>query len=210
MHWVVVWVYPLTAVTAFKSGDVACPHTCLSVKTYFRFTWDHVDGSGSQINVPSSNEEDDTKDEADVHCLPWSSQGPSYVVHFVTPLSPSAPIHHTSIPTANSSGSTSITPTTHLQSDGSFPSLSLLPPKIWGSSWVPFPGCYMGQLSSIWPRAEQAYGLAADDNWGDGLHLTGQSITALVAGFKTLLGDATVHGDFTDILQPNQSFVMCV
>ena len=115
--------------TAFKSGDVACPHTCLSVKTYFRFTWDHVDGSGSQINVPSSNGEDDTKDEADVHCLPWSSQGPSYVVHFVTPLSPSAPIHHTSIPTANSSGSTSITPTTHLQSDGSFPSLSLLPPK---------------------------------------------------------------------------------
>ena len=196
--------------TAFKSGDVACPHTCLSVKTYFRFAQDHVDGSGSQIDVPSSNGEDDTEDETDVCCLPWSSQGPSRVVRFVTPLSPSAPIPHTSVPTANSSGSTSITPTTHLQSDGSFPSLSSLPPKIWGSSWVPSPGHYMGQLSSIRPRAEQAYGLAADDNPGDGLHLTGQSITALVAGFKTLLGDAAECGDFTDILYPNQSFVMCM
>ena len=196
--------------TAFKSSDVACLHTCLPVKTYFRFAQDHVDGSGSQINVPSSNEEDDTKDEADVHHLPWSSQGPCHVICFVTPLSPSAHIHHTSISTANSSGSTSITPTTCLWPDGSFLSLSLLPPKIWGSSWVLSPGHYMGQLSSIQPRAEQAYGLAADDNHGDGLHLTGQSITALVAGFKTLLGDAAECGDFTDILHPNRSFVMCV
>ena len=196
--------------TAFKSGDVARPHTCLSVKTYFRFAWDHADGSGSQIDVPSSNGEDDTEDETDVRRLPRSSQGPSRVVRFVTPLSPSAPIPHTSVPTANSSGSTSITPTTRLRSDGSFPSLSLLPPKIWGSSWVPSPGRYMGQLSSIRPRAEQAYGLAADDNRGDGLHLTGQSITALAAGFKTLLGDAAERGDFTDILHPNRSFVMCM
>ena len=196
--------------TAFKSGDVARPHTCLSVKTYFRFTWDHADGSGSQIDVPSSNGKDDTEDETGVRRLPRSSQGPSRVVRFVTPLSPSAPIPHTSVPTANSSGSTSITPTTRLRSDGSFPSLSSLPPKIWGSSWVPSPGRYMGQLSSIQPRAEQAYGLAADDNRGDGLHLTGQSITALAAGFKTLLGDAAERGDFTDILHPNRSFVMCV
>ena len=60
IHWVVVWVYPLTAMTVFKSSDVTHPHTCLSVKTYFRFTQDHADGSGSQIDVPSSNGEDDT------------------------------------------------------------------------------------------------------------------------------------------------------
>ena len=63
--------------------------------------------------------------------------------HLSLPLLP-----YTSVPTANSSGSTSITPTTRLRSDGSFPSLSSLPPKIWGSSWVPSPGRYMGQLSS--------------------------------------------------------------
>ena len=127
------------------------------------------------------------------------------------PPSPSSPMHHTSIPTINSfSGSTPTAPTDPLRPGGSFASLSLLPPKIWDSVWVSSPGLYWGQLSSLQPRAERAYRLAAGDDRGNGLHLTGRSIAALADEFKSLLGDAAEHGDFTEILHPNRSFVMYV
>ena len=88
--------------------------------------------------------------------------------------SPSSPTHHTSIQVINSSsGSTPTAPTNPLQPGGLFASLSLLPPKIWGSIWVSSPGRYRGQVSSIQPRAEEAYRLAAGEDHGDGLHLTG-------------------------------------
>ena len=204
--------------TAFKSDDVAHLHTCSSTKTYFRFPRDHAGGDLDHINEPSSDEGDNTEEEPKVlhqvqsaRRLHWPPQVSSRADCFAPPPSPSSPMRHTSIPTINSfSGSTPTAPTDPLRPGGSFASLSSLPPKIWDSVWVSSPGRYQGQLSSLQQRAEQAYRLAAGDDRGDGLHLTGRSIATLADEFKSLLGDAAERGDFTEILHPNRSFVMYV
>ena len=167
--------------TVFESDDVTHLHTCLSTKTYFRFPQDCTGGGLDHINKPSSDEGDNNKEEPEVlhqvqssHRLHRPPQVSSCTDRFALPPSPSSPMCHTSIPTINSfSGSTPTVPTDPLRPGGSFASLSSLPPKIWDSVWVSYPGCYQGQLSSLQPRAKQAYRLAADDNRGDGLHLTG-------------------------------------
>ena len=175
-------------------------------------------GGLDQIDEPSSDEGDNTEEELEVlhqvqswHCLCQSPQVSSHAVFSAPPPSPSSPMHHNSIQVINSSsGSTPTAPTNPLWPGGSFVSLTLLPPKIWGSIWVSSPGHYRGQVSSIQPRAEEAYRLAAGEDHGDGLHLTGRSIATLSDEFKYLPGDATECGDFTEILHPNQPFVMYV
>ena len=205
MHWIVVQVYPLSAMTAFESDDITCLHTCLSVKTYFKFAQDHADSGANQINKPSSDEGDD-HGEVKVQVQPLCCSHPH-----TTPPSTSTHTHHASTLTANSSsGPAVIVATNPLQPGGSFTSLSLLPPKIWDTPWVSSPGCYRGWLLSSQPRAEQAYRLAAGEDHGDGLYLTGQSIATLVDEFKTLLGNAAECGDFMEVLHPNQSFIMWV
>ena len=202
----------------FKSDDVACLHTCLSAKTYFKFAWDHVGGGLDEIDEASSDEEDNTEEELEVlhqvqsSChLHWSPQVSSHAVCSAPPPSPSSATHHTSTQVINSSsGSTSTVPTNPHRPGGLFASLSSLPPKIWGSIWVSSQGRYRGQVSSIQLKAKQAYRLAAGENHSGGLHLTGQSIATLADKFKYFLGDATEHGDFTEILHPNWSFIMYV
>ena len=59
---------------------------------------------------------------------------------------------------------------------------------ICGSPWVSSPGCYRGQLSSLQPRAKQAYRLAEGEDCSDGLYLTGQLMATFV---ETLLRFST-------------------
>ena len=179
---------------AFESDNVAHLHTCLSAKTYFRFPWDHTGSGLDHINKPSSDDGDNTEEEPKVlhqvqssHCLHRPPQVSSRTDRFAPPPSPSSPACHTSILTINSSsGSTPTAPTNPLCPGGSFASLSSLPPKIWDSVWVSSPGRYQGQLSSLQPRAEQAYRLAAGNDHGDGLHLTGRSIATLADEFMQM------------------------
>ena len=68
----------------------------------------------------------------------------------------------------------------------------------------------MGQITLCWPMIEQANLLTVGKDRGSGLHISGRSLTVLMDQFKECLGDAAERGDFTEILHPEQSFVMCI
>ena len=132
--------------TQFEGDDAARLHTCLSVKTYFKFARDHADGGDDRIDEPSSDEDSGTEEEIEVLRQVQASrrlqrlsqaQDSSRTVRFAASTSTSAPTQHASNMGAN-----------RLQPSGSFPSLESVPPKIWASNWVPPPGCYRGQITS--------------------------------------------------------------
>ena len=60
-----VQLYPFTAMTSFGDADTIQLHTCLLVKTYFKFTHDHADGSSGQVDEPSSDD-DNSNEETEV------------------------------------------------------------------------------------------------------------------------------------------------
>ena len=133
------------AMISFEGDDAAWLHTCLSAKTYFKFTQDHANSGGDQIDEPSSDD-NNTNKETEVlqqvqtpRCLhrPSQAQESSFTVPTAsTPASAPIPTQQASNMSAN-----------HLWPRGSFPFLKSVPPKIWASNWVPSPGHYRGQIT---------------------------------------------------------------
>ena len=151
--------------TSFRDADTIQLHTCLSVKTYFKFTHDHADGGSGQVDEPSSDD-DNSNEETEVfqrHLQPQTqAQEPSHTV-------PSAASTSTPVPTqqASDSGASCLWPM------GSFPLLESVPPKIWVSNWIPSPGRYRGQITTRQPNIEQVYMLAVGEDRSGGLHVSG-------------------------------------
>ena len=193
----VVWLYPLTAITSFEDNDTLCLHTCLSVKTWYRFGQDHADCGTDWTDEPSSGDNDNS--DSGLSQWPSEVQENSHIVHSVASTSTSAPIHQASNTQANP-----------IQPSSSFALLKSVPAKIWASYWAPSPGRYVGQMTLCQPMIEQAYLLAVGEDHSSGLHISGRSLTVLMDQFKECLGDAAERGDFTEILHPEQSFVMCI
>lgn len=52
--------------------------------------------------------------------------------------------------------------------------------------------------------------LAVSKDRSGGLHVSSQSLAALVEDFKEHIGGAAETGDFTEILHPKRLFAMCV
>ena len=52
--------------------------------------------------------------------------------------------------------------------------------------------------------------LAVAENPSDVFHVSGQLLVSFTDQFKECLGDVVETGDFTEIVHPEQSFVMCV
>lgn len=188
--------------TSFGDADTIQLHTCLSVKTYFKFTHDHPDGGSGQVDEPSSDDDNSDEETEVFRChlqLQTQAQEPSHTV-------PSAASTSTPVPTqqASDSGASCLRPM------GSFPLLESVPPKIWVSNWIPSPGRYKGQITTRQPNIEQVYMLAVSEDRSGGLHVSGRSLAALTEDFKECIGDAAETGDFTEILHPKRSFAMCV
>ena len=50
--------------------------------------------------------------------------------------------------------------------------------------------------------------LAVEGTSATGLHLSASSLDDLAVQFQNLLGDAAESGDFTEVMQPERSFVL--
>lgn len=201
----VVRAYPVTAMTAFEGDEMARFHTCLSAKTYFRFARDNAQNSANPDDEPSSEEEDDdAEEEAEVLCQVQATRRSQRLSQgTAVSSSGSAP------PATAPSPLTPITTTGPLRRDVSLSYLSSLPPKIWGNPWVPSHGRFAASIVPQSPADEQVYQFATGDS-GDGLYVTGSSADAIAVKFSDMLGDAAERADFSNILQAQRSFVVCV
>ena len=193
----VVWLYPLTAITSFEDDVTLHLHTCLSVKTWYKFGWDHADRGTDWTDESSSG--DDNNSDSGLSQWPSEVQENSRITHSVASTSTSASTHQAS----NTQGNP-------IWPSSSFALLKSVPAKIWASDWTPSPGHHVGQITLCQPMIEQAYLLAVGEDRGGGLHINGRSLTALMDQFKECLGNAAERGDLTEILHPEWTFVMCI
>ena len=99
-------------------------------------------------------------------------------------------------------------PVNPIQPRRTFDLLKLVPSKPWSTDWSPTPGLYTGKITSMEPKIEQAYMLAVEGTSATGLHLSAPSLDALADQFRNLLGNVAESGDFTEVMHPEQSFVL--
>ena len=118
----------------------------------------------------------------------------------LTPTSTSAPAHR----------ALNDVPVNPLQPSRTFDLLESVPSKPWSTNWTPTPGCYSGIITPQELKVEQVYMFAMEGSQDNGLHISSRSLGALADKFRELLSNAAEYADFTEVLQPERSFVMWV
>ena len=160
---------------AFDGNNAAQLHTCLLVKTFFRFPWDQANNNYCLLDKPSSDEDsEDSEEEAE---MIQQVQALHHSQHIVQAQTSTCNVC-LAASTSNSASAPTSTPThqapaaqfDHLRLGRVFDLLKSVPLKPWSTDWTPTLECYAGMITTQQPKIEQAYMLAGGENCG-GLHL---------------------------------------